>query len=85
MIEKFQGEYRWVGVMREQWCSICSAHQRYHEGCPRCAAGRYINLVQSQAEHYLYERDPAAWCRFANREGSSSRQFLEEVFPNLKR
>jgi len=77
-------EFRWVGVLREQWFSICSAHSQLQHDCACCQTGRWINLVQHRAESWLYTHDYQAWFAHANQPGSEARKALEHAFPNLK-
>lgn len=75
---------RGEGNAIEDWYSICSRHIKYDAECPLCQKGRWINRLESQAEHELFERDPKEWRRRANLPDNPGRRFLESVFPGLR-
>ena len=77
-------QFRWVGVMREQWLSICSAHRDIDKNCNTCAVGRWENMVQMRAEAHWADQDPAGYLAWVNRPESAVRKSLEHIFPGLR-
>ena len=77
-------ETRKRGPLRQEWYSICSAHQSRHADCPRCQTGRWVNVWKADFGALVYRVHKPTWRWWANRPKSGSRQWLESVFPNLK-
>jgi hypothetical protein len=72
------------------WYSVCSAHRDYNTECANCNAGHWVNDELTEFTHWLYERYPRIWRKWANREttpdqpGHTARHFLESIFPGLR-
>ena len=74
---------RGYGLKREEWYSICSAHD-YQPGCARCEAGHWSNIVVLRFSGMIYLVWPRLWRWWANRPNSRQRRWLESIFPRLK-
>lgn len=66
-----------------EWYSICSMHFQYEESCGNCNAGRWISKQEQELSNWLWKYSKRIWRKWANRNGSESRKFLESVFPKL--
>ncbi len=75
------------GIFKEQWFSICSAHQGGDgKDCKLCATGHWNNIVVSRMTGFVFKHFPKVWIYFANHRwfNRKQRKFLEETFPNLR-
>lgn len=75
---------RGEGDGREEWYSICSRHPTFDESCSLCQTGRWVNVLEAEADRVLFNANPEEWRRLANMPGNPGRQFLESVFPWLR-
>lgn len=54
------------GPWKCEWYSICSKHFYYNESCNLCQTGNWVNCYKHIIEHYIFEKNPNLWIRWAN-------------------
>lgn len=55
------------GLRRQEWYSICSAHQEYKEDCERCNCGTWSNVWRVHFSNLVYKIAPGFWIWWVNR------------------
>ena len=68
-------------IFKQQWYSICSAHYRYDENCPRCRVGQWHNVYIVKIDHWFYANVYWLWHWCHNRDRSRVNRFLRQHFP----
>jgi hypothetical protein len=75
---------RYWGPFKQEWYSICSAHQGFDPSCPRCQAGHWRSVVVQAIDSTVHRFAYPVWFWWHNRPNSASRKRLKGFFPNLK-
>ena len=57
-----RGKFIW----KEKWYSICSAHIKHDEDCPRCQVGQWKNVLSIWYDDFLYKYSYPLWYYKAN-------------------
>jgi len=76
------------GLFREEYYSICSAHQEFNQECSTCKIGSWHNVWLGVANSVLFKVWPALWIWNANRPKNKTK-WLKSInaknnFPNLR-
>jgi hypothetical protein len=61
------------GPWRQDWYHVCSAHQGFADGCPRCLIGEWQNVWSLHVSQAFYKASPSLWKLWANRPAGKAR------------
>ena len=79
---------RYWGPFRQEWYSICSAHQygSPYSDCDLCKCGRWVPVVDHMISQYFHNNHYKLWYWYVNHDifGYQMRRRLKKWFPNLK-
>ena len=85
-MNKYEGDFRYSGLKKEAWYSICSKHcGQIDKNCSQCMVGEYVNIVSNKIDLVFYKICPSLWVKWKNRKSSSVKKRLQEIFPNLNK
>lgn len=74
-------KYRYWGIFKQEWYSVCSAHVDVKHDCPTCFVGFWHNIILLKIGHYLHENHYRLWYWWNNLEFKKAK--LKKIFPNL--